>query len=1118
MTNFFNSRSGSVVKTYHYYVTSDKKLHDIGLASYTRNSIEKFGKRKKNGIEENDPDINEYLSGGVDSIKPILRGDGRTLIVYRFDKDTKRYLYTTNSATGEDNIFWTPSGDVVYTDLKTFQDKFDLYQKGWITNDREAFNISYIWSKINTSLSGCISFQANGYSVLSQASSGIVNMFLQSKGDGSNRGVAFQTPVIAGVASTAGGIQHAFNISENLPPGAFSAPDVGGAKNPNNTVAGPLNLHLNRGTGKWESGTTQTYCQILDDVPGVPLSDLPSNVDNIDNETLKLPFTSGIAMVMETEKGNPHLCVPCSMGCSVSEKHKITVVNRTPRAFVKGEVILASQINGDWVPVPLTNGVSVAKKLVFEWSQIQKYIVNAKGFFRNINDTGQFMDREVYADTMRARFYNTLPDTSFTGNTEYNNLGDLRLLNLAKAEADKYEITSAGSINMNGIDDASLNSLGLQTLLNNKVSYNYMQFFDADIIGKDLGGNNLGTKLKNTVIAKTEPTSSDGVSSASVPTSWGLYFPDGYSTASVGRTIANTSSVSHYSSLKIYTSSSLNFAKYRNIVQTDQFNLKDMYFYHMPAQMALNGSGNQSIDYQFFPMSSFTNDGFCDNMIRYIQNPVKGDWLKTSTGKNLYGLTPINSTSVQFTPLSLELALSSTRILDTGLGAMDPKNGGYKKLKTNLNYVKAHGPYATDDSFFGKAWDRLLISDVNLESDGSVLAKIAFGDKLTNFGWGRENYGKPENIGKPFRGDRPDGGPDLIPTQGNSMESSNVVGIIAAKATFSLVGGGAIELKTNNKFGMLAYKQSTMANSSFSTVFGGIAGLFIQDNSGLSKTSDNVQWGGSLGDEKVQDLGTTALWCAVYDHCPNTIYDGRYFAPLQFNPSGASVDFDEVNLSVGRIVGVADKTIPTIKNKIRRNMLLSNGGFAYVKKVISANPASINIKKAGQGYSENDKVVFKIGGKEAVFLVSQTSGSGGIGGLTPDPDLGVDAYGETADGGTSNPFKSGVINGVITTNNGKDAVIELSSGKVIEKLLVDKLQFHGYKKVTPSDANGKGDSGGFVYGNKTTTFSLPKNSTGKYDLFFFFVSDIANYPEGGVLWEGASEPQGRYVNLEITTI
>lgn len=1113
MTNFFNSRSGSVVKNYHYYVTSDKKLHDIGLASYTRNSLENFGKRRKsNGSQEDDPDIREYL-GNIDSVKNILRGDNKTLIIYRFDKDTKRYIYTTSASAGEDNIFWTPSGNIAYNSLKTFQEKFDLYQKGWITNDKESFNISYIWAKVNTSLSGCISFIADGYSILSKPSTGVVNLFLQSKGDGSNRGVAFQAPTIAGVASTAAGIKHAFNISESLPAGAFSAPDVGGAKNPNNTVAGPLNLHLNRGTGRWESGTTQTYCQVLDDVPGVPLSDLPSNVDNIDNETLKLPFTSGIAMVMETEKGNPHLCVPCSMGCSVSEKHKITLVNRTPRAFVKGEVILASQINGDWVPVPLTNGVSVAKKLVVEWSQIQKYIVNAKGFFRNMNDTGLFINREVYADTMRAKFYQTLPSTSFTNNTQYNNLDTLRLLNLSKVQDDEYLITSAGAIDMIGTNDAALNALGLQTLLNNKISYNYMQFFDADIIGKDLGGNNFSTKLKNTVISKTEPTSEDGVSAESVRTSWGMYFPDGYSPAGVGKTITNASSVSNNVDMKIYTSSNLNFAKYTNIIQTDKFNLKDMYFYHMPAQIALNGSGNQSIDYKLFPMTSFSNDGFCDRMIKYIQNPVKGDWLKTSTGKNLYGLTPINSTSVQFTPLSLELALSSTNIKTNGVGGTD-----YKKLYNQLLRHYTIGPYAEDDSYFGKAWERLSMYDVSLEPDGSVLAKIAFGDKLTNFGWGYKDYGKPENIGKPFRGDRPDGGPDLIPMTNTSMESSNVVGIIAAKATFSLVGGGAIELKTNNKFGMLAYKKTSLSNSSIGVVFAGIAGLFLQDNSGLSKLFNNVQWGGSLGDEKVEELGTTALWCAVYDHCPDTIYDGRYFAPLQFNPSGESVDFDEVNLSVGRIVGVADKTIPTIKNKIRRNMLLSNGGFTYVKKVISANPASIVIKNGGQGYSQNDKVAFKIGGKEAQFLVSGISGNGGISALTPDPDLEIDAYGETANGGTSNPFKAGPLNASITTNNGKDAVIELHSGRVIEKLFTDKLQFYGYKKITPSDANGKGDSEGFVKGSKSTTFALQKNKTGKYDIFFFFVSDIANYPEGGVLWEGASEPQARYVNLEITTI
>jgi hypothetical protein len=1141
MPGFFNSRSGSSVRNYHYYVPSDKKLHDIGLASYTRNSLDKFGKRRRNGQDENDPDISEYFSNGLDSIRTRFTGDGATLIIYRFEKDTKRYLYTTNTGTDEENIFWTPSGvageeggGVVFgSNLQTFQEKFDLYQKGWIKEDGatsterfEAYNVKYIWSKVNNSLSGCINFNINNYSILTRPSSGVVSLFLQSKGDGNDRSIAFQPPIIAGVGATATGKEHAFNLSEDLGPGALSAPDVGGIKNPNNTVAGPLNLHFNRGTGKWESGTTQTYCKVLDDIPGVPLTDLPNNVDFVDNESLKIPFNSGWAMVMNTEKGNPHMMVPNSFGCITSEKEKIVIINRSIRSYVKGEVCLASQINGDWVPVPLNNGVSVAKKLTIDWSQIQKYIVNAKGFFRNRNDT-QFLEPSNYQDHVRSRFYNTLSSTSFTENTAGNDLSKLRLLNLYyTGNSDiNYSLSDNGSVDMDEINNATINTFTSYSL-NNFPSLNYMQFYDADIIPKNLGGNNAGPcRLRNTIISRTDPIDEDtGVGAESVPVSWGMYFPNGYSSAGVTRIKSITSATSANPSMKIYNPSAIEVNSYTIATQNDKLNLKDAYFYHMPAQIALNSSINQTIEIgKLGNALNKTQGAYCDNLINYMKDPIKGDWIKTGS-KNMYGLGPVDSTNIQFTPLSLELALSSTSIADEGLGSQGAVNGGYKNLKQNLlkigaatpEYFKSEGK---SEGFFGGAWTRMQIPSAKLEDDGSIYGSISFGRRLFNFGEmkaGETNF--EATIGPPKRGDTPDGGPDLLPATRN--ESSNVMGIIGTKGTFSLPNGGTLELKTSNMFGMLAYTRSTISNGGFSSFFTGLS-LFIQDLSGQNRSSDIVQWGGSLGIDQIKELGSTALWCAVYDHCPNTIYDSRYFTPLQFNPSGTSVDFEEVDLPVNTPIRT-QKTIPTRKNKIRRNMLLTNGGFTYVKKIIAANVPVI--EKAGEGYAENTQVTFNLGGKPAKFLISKVTGNGGISELILDIDNeGLDAYGETSNDGTGNPFYADPLVGNLPINifpddPAKQAVVKMYSGKVIEKLMTDKLNFYGAKKITPEDNNGEGNDRGFITGTKTTTFALTKNNTGKYDIFLFFANDILNYPEAGVLWEGYPAPPARYINLEITSI
>lgn len=1125
MAGFFNSRSGAGVRNYYYYVPSDKKLHDIGLSSYTRNSLEKFGKRRGiNGAEENDPDINEYLTNGIDSIKPILRGDSAILMLYRFDKATKRYLYTSSNGQGEDHIFWTPSGSTgnaagnAFTNLLTFQNAFDLYQKGFINSTQASgYNVLYVWSKINNSLYGCINFNITGYNILNTQSSGVVSLFFQSKTDGNDRSVAFQPPMIAGIGKTATGREHAFGISESLDNGVLSQVDVGGIKNPNNTIAAPLKLHINRATGEWESGTTQVYCQVLDDIPGVPLKDLVNNVDEVSNDALNLPFQSGVGMVMMHEKGNPHLCVPCSYGCGPSEKERIPLVNRSPRAFTRGEIILASKIGPDWVPVPLNNGVSVAKRLTFEWSQIQKYVANAKSFFRTVNDT-RFLERDIYADSIRSRFYESLNSSVIISGYSNDELLRLRQINIAKLTNEQYKLAANGMVDLSSIN-ATISNLGYYP------ADGYLQFYDADVLPVQIGGNNTHPSgyLKNTIVSRTEPYDSDtGVAAQSVPCSWGMYFPDGYASLGVKKTMS-AGSVAATPNSSVYSSGTLDFTPY-TLVASQLFNLKDPYFYHLPAQIALNNNkSNQSLDINLLhnilkSQNANSSSPFCDQMIRYIQNPVKGHCLLTGS-RPAYGLSPLNTTKVQFTPLSLESALSHTIIKDEGVGAIsNPINGGYgdgglKKQLAMVGLLRGQGSLG-NGGFFGAGISRNGLNQYILELDSSVSGPISFGKNLLL---------SPQNaiFGPPQRGDKPDGGPGILPTNGDS-ENSNVIGIIAAKATFTLSQGGTIELKTDQRLGIFAYLFNTVGSSSpiVNTITNIVAS--INDNTGRSTQNRVQQWGGSLGAEQYKELGTTALWCAVYDHAPETIYDGRYFTPLQFNPSGKSVDFIEVSGSVGGIVSSGTE-IKTITNMIRRNMLLTDpegrGGFSYTRKIVGANPNGWVVVSGGSGYRDRDAVEFSLGTRNAKFIVSRLNSDTSIGEIMlNEEELGGDAYGETANNGTANPFKVPLEATFPGANS--SAKIELRSGKVVEKLMTDKLQFYGIKKLTKDDNNGNGDGRGQVEGLKTTTFQLSKNSTGKYDIFFFFVSDIANYPEGGAAGGegGAVVPQARYVNLEITSI
>lgn len=1130
MTNFFNNRSGfGNVKSYSYYTSTDKSLTVIGLSSWTRNSLPNFG--KTGGSD--DPDIAEFFGGSLSNIRTGLLGDSSTLFIYRFDPTFKDYVYSTSAAAGENNLWWSPSGNngsggSAFSSLSNFQTQFDLYQKGWIKEDAtnvseqlNVFNVKYVWSKINHSLSGCINFMYSDYTILGNSASGeVVSIFFQGKGDGSNRGIALQPPIIAGVGSTATGKEYSYNISETLGIGSISPPDVGGVKNPNNTVAGELNLHFNRGTGKWESGTTQVICRILDDIPGVPWPEIPSTFDEIGNKDLMIPFNSGYGMVMSTEKANPHLCAPVSYGCENSPKEKIVVVNRSSRAFVKNEVALASQINGDWVPIPLANGVSVTKKLTIEWSQIQKYIVNAKGFFRNDDDT-RFIDHNDYKKWLRTKFYDNFPKSAIASGNSHLDKNALRTLNLAfsdeAADTIEYELNSNGQILLSDLEaniDLSLKDI--------KPSKQYYQFYDADMIPKNLGGNNTGpARLRSTVIKRTEPSDPGfGLTSQDVPMSWGMYFPDGYVTASVTRTKGKTNGTPKNPNYKIYGGGSLSFSTYTSLVAANTFNLKDPYFYHMPAQFALNGARNQTINISNF-VAATSGSAFCNDLVAYMSNPIKGDWLIDGNSGNIYALTPFNPSLVQFTPLSLELALSSTFIKDEGKGKQIARNGGYSTLRDQLIAAGANLETEGTDGFFGGAWSRLGFKKINIDFDPVIRGFIGFAEFLEN--------DRRTQFGPPARGDQPDGGPDMLPNAQTSKERSNVMGIIAAKATITLSNGGAVELKTSNNIGVPSQAKLTGGGGNIG-VFSPIPSfLTFFDSGGTTKTLRIIKWGGSLGDEQIKEMGTTSLWCAVYDHAPNVLYDGRYLCPIQMNPSGESVDFKDIALSAGTVIN-SGTVVSGVNTTIRRSALLTNGGFSYIKKAIGIlDASSVTVVSGGRGYSIGDEVIFNLNGdKPAKFIVSSVNGTS-IAGVSPkigvadkpDEIEGLPCYGST----TINPFSRGPIEGSVkwsvdTETDRSTAIIKANSGKVIETLSTDRVNFYGLKKITPNDNNGEGNANGFVTGNKTTVFKLPNNTKsvvpGKYDFFFFFVSDILNYPEGPNFL--LNQSLARYVNLEITSV
>lgn len=1125
MTNFFSRSGGSVAKNYHSYIAEDATLQNIGLASYTRNGLEVFGKeRRPNSDPVISKDILEYF-GGIFP-KDALLGDAENikLSILAYDKEVKRYYEkTSNSETNETNLWWTPSG-VAAKDLKEFQERFDLIQKGFdqtLTPEQKAA-MNIVWTDIQTSASGCITFLAS-YLVVNCVKSSLIKIYFQSGGKANtSREIAQKgSPIIADVPRRPTGPAYSQARSKAAGTGRYIPALEGGNNNPENTVAGKLRMAFNSALGQWEAGTQQMLVRLVGNLDGISMPDLPSNIDDPNNDYYAGPlsmgeFNVGSGIPISVEDGNPHLFGPNIIGCGDGSKvEKIRVTNRTPRSYAAGEIVLCSLIGPDWIPMGFGLPKATAgKKFSCKWSNIQKYIVSGKDLFSDATDfrEGQ-VTSESYTDSVRARFYKAFSGVDgnyfprqlalLTSASGSNDIQKTALLNMNPSANINLTAGPDGKITPSdkSIDDIQNINIKLSLI----PTTGYLQVFDADVIPTNLGGNNTRHKtrpasnmLKNNVSQMTydEPDNSE-IWAESTPNSWGMYFSDGYTSASVAKLKNYNQQVSAATSYSVYLPSGiLDFsasgqaregsAAERTDLQ--YFDVFDGNLYHFPAQIALNGSGNQSIvSSVFWTLQDTARRGagnYADVMMRYLKAPFKGDWIVGSGGRDVFALEPANPTRVQFSPLSLQLALCSTFIPESER-SIGINQGGYGDLLRTIEASNA-GNDLVGAGTLGNLWKRNNFNGrFDIDKDKGIKGYVGFTNHLVDY----VNGGKIVEAAKKRS---PDGGPQIFPKVNSRDEYSDIAGIISAEATLTISNGGMLEMTTYSRIGYNSYSTTSGGGGSIGVTILGSMGAWSTDNRGQIDTRGTVQWGSSDNDMNPDSMGTIALFAKVYDHCENTIYDGRYFTPLHFNPDDKSMDFLTATAAVGSTVD-KNTNLTFATSPIRRNMLLSGGGFLYLKRLVGADSTAIEIADAGIGYATGNIVSFG-GIPEATFEVSEISSSGEIKALTM---TNIGGY-------TTNPFKTGgKILGSITQGEtagaiGAGARVYLTKGKIVEVLGMDKepANYGGRKLLSKNDNNGNGDGKGEILGtSQTTSFNLSKNDSGQYDVFFHMINDIMCYTE-----------------------
>lgn len=160
-------------------------------------------------------------------------------------------------------------------------------------------------------------------------------------------------------------------------------------------------------------------------------------------------FTTGRAMPVGLESGNPHLFGPNIKDCEEPTVEKIRLVNRANRSYKRGERVIAHFIDGEWVPTPIGEDlieIEPPATAIGRW-QFSQFIVSSAahfranllsqdeaGFFNNIegsNGTGVRRNVNIllhpkdWEGIMRYKFYKAHEKGKYGNHIVYRNEGTI---------------------------------------------------------------------------------------------------------------------------------------------------------------------------------------------------------------------------------------------------------------------------------------------------------------------------------------------------------------------------------------------------------------------------------------------------------------------------------------------------------------------------------------------------------------------------------------------------------------------------------------------------------------------------------------------------------------------
>jgi hypothetical protein len=1139
----FNSNIHNKQTDYHVFAADDLALEAIGMCIYTSGSM-------LNYLNNANTDIREYFGGDLNTPKSQLLGIGPLhdeISILYFDKDDKKYRLISGL-----DVLKNSTGTQVFNNLGELLQKHNDIELGIATPTDDEKEVI---KDIQISKSGCITFRPN-FNVLGCQRMPLIRLSLNTRKNNDTSRVVAQhgSPLIAAVPTSAVNMEYSFHDSNQLPTGQYSEPQQGGASNASNAITANLKLSYNAALGKFESGTQQTLARLLTDVDAAKITEIPNIdtiIDSADPSDLYDPespnymgqFQTGLAIPLSIENGNPFMFGPDMMGCDGSKKIKIKVVNRSPRAFKKGDVVLCSQIGPEWI-IQGFDTPQIQKSTAIKlgaWT-FKKWLANSDVFFRDarfVSDVSNSLynslyNVDVYSAKFRKRYYRQLfsgggdaagasiNDPNILALSELNDMLKLSKLNLYEKDNDEpYDDTDGFLSQTVPFPEAREYDIA-------PAAYYEQCIFDQ--LGQHMFGKNTANAISRTNFYKaisidTENNFAGDAYMDDLAAFWGPTFPDGYNSQQTSKFKTKTRNLdinaSGYNSIYFGGSSNQDTSEILSISAGTNARVPPYMFQdeadgnlsQLPAEAALNGKSSP-IELSFY-YGRYKEKNLVDECESFMTSSSRYNWLSDTSGNDIYGLTPIQSNRIQFSPLQLEMVVSEYQPLDPADNA-------------KLDSIKA-------------VWRSYF--------------KGASYDQLTNGVWGSREITYPIGKDTKFNASGPVGGPGLLPVSETGDEKSNLVGIIAAKNKFN--ANGSITFTTDQYFGLTP--KTTVAGGQVGQVtilpIGGGIGWVGPSNA--IRENSFPMWG-STENDRYNSFGTTALHLRIFDDWPDeqTIYDGRYFSVFHFNPVWKPVDnvekndFTEIVLKdsgvsvsnwtkpsgVGILTGVpyeryvdkevtkVDFRIPTYGNPmgssdntpvptgitvdrngtsnnqllrpvsewrinpVRRGRLLTGGGFRYYKRVIGLDSSNKLTMQAGTGFTVNQEISLA---KNVKLKVLSLSENGGISNffLSSMGDGFLPSDFNTTWVDESDVQHYGYILNVTANQGGTLAKFLFTKGIVYDKVYTDLGPVE--RTVGPTLLTKSSQQGADVAeGTLITNISLAGNTSNKFDAFYFFHNDI----------------------------